>query len=237
MSVRFISKAEVDALPDDPEEAFVILEETVRERYEEEWDQLHDEASPNTLMHRYMSAVLPAAQHYNIGVLTHWTRPTQILGNDSYDLFSQFMADVDYCVAELKLRSSTRAREYSVALDAATRTKLEHLLNQLRETVNDLDVSVTKKDIILKRLNRLRDAIDRERTGFAEFGALMIAACDDVGEAAKRLEPVIQSVERIGAAIGIAKRAEDAQPRIPQRRAPKRIEDKRSKEFEDEIPF
>ena len=86
-------------------------------------------------------------------------------------------------------------------------------------------------------------------TRYEAFAALMIEVCDDVGEAAQRLEPVVRQVERICAAIGIAKRAEDAQARLPPPTEQRRIEHKPKskppksnggnfdKALDDEIPF
>ena len=150
-------------------------------------------------------------------------------------------------------------KQHSVALDAAAKIKLRHLLDQIRETVDKLDVSVAKKEALYNRINYLLAEIDRERTRWAAFAALMIEACDDIGQAAKKLEPVVRLVERVGAAIGVAKRAEDAQPRLPAPKTSKRIQHDKTgfgsapdtptggfgssgrngfdKAFDDEIPF
>lgn len=126
--------------------------------------------------------------------------------------------------------------------------KLGRMVAHIRETVAKLDISVTKKDALFKRINKLQDEIDRERTGWQAFAGLMIEACDDVGEAAEKLDPVVRLIERVGAALGVAKRAEEAQPRLPPRKEPRKIEPppappKRAKNggfdkrIDDEIPF
>ena len=230
-------------LPADPEEAFVALEEMARSRYRDDCRSVEDNSSYITVKHRYMSTVLPAAQFYDIDALMFWSRPKE-KERWSDEFYDRFMDDVDYCVSELKLRIVTRARQNSVALDADAKTKLRQMLNHIRETVDKLDISVAKKEALFKRINALQSEIDRDRTRYEALGALIIEAADDMGEAAKRLEPVVRMIERVGAALGVAKRAEDAAPKLPPRKEPKRIEDKRpdkkngfDKALDDEIPF
>jgi hypothetical protein len=191
----------------------------------------------------YMNGVITAAEHYGIDALNDWQRTSP--DKHGWQEYRNFVADVDACTLEMRMRRVRRAREYSVVLNAATKQKLSHLLAQIRETVEKLEVSVAKKDRLRSRISALQEEIDRERTAFQAFGALMIEVCDDTGEAAKRLKLVVQMVERIGAAIGVAKRAEPPPAQLPP--PPKRIEgpktkaDKKgngfSKSLDDEIPF
>jgi hypothetical protein len=243
-SVTYISDEEIADLPDDPEDAFIALESIVRERYEKAYSELGDNEGPAELQRRYMSIVLPAVRHYGISDLDHWQRPKQ--GEDPWKVFEGFIADIDYCITALRLTNIERAKLYSVKLDAAAKIKLRHLLTEIREVVAALDISVTKKDRLYKRVNDLQEEVDRERTREQAFGALLIEACDDIGEAAKKLEPVVRIIERVGRAIGIAKRAEDGQPRLPrpkEPKEPKRIEARKpakssfEKDLDDEIPF
>ena len=132
---------------------------------------------------------------------------------------------------------------------AADMLGLCRLTTEIRETVDVLDVSVAKKEKLYARLSDLEGEINRDRTRYEAYAGLMIEACDDAGEAATRLEKVVRIVERIGAAIGIAKRAEDAQARLPAPAEQKRIEHQPKakppksnggnfdKQLDDEIPF
>lgn len=238
--MTYISDEEIAGLPEDPEEAFVVLESIVRGRYEGLFERLGNNEGPVDLQRRYMSIVLPAARHYGIKDIAHWERPAN---SNSWEVFDAFIAEVDYCITDLRLKNHERARLYTVKLDAAAKIKLRHLLTEIREAVAVLDISVTKKDRLYARVNALQDEVDRERTREQAFGALMIEACDDIGEAAKKLQPVVSIIGRVGQAIGIAKRAEDAQPRLPRPKEPKRIEARKpakknfEKDLDDEIPF
>jgi hypothetical protein len=246
--VVYISDDEIAQLPEEPELKFVALERIVRERYEKAWNQLdHQNESGMSLMRRYMSNVLPAAKLYGVKELAGWKRPSS--GEESYDLYNAFFADVDYCTTELRLRSVERVKKNSVALDAATKVKLRHLLGQVRETIDQLEVEADKRDRLYARVADLESEINRDRTRLDAVGALFVDACGYAGEGVKKLEPLIQGIERIGAAIGIAKAREDAQLRLPAPKAPKQIEPPRDDigparraprseiNLDDEIPF
>jgi hypothetical protein len=240
--VSYISREQMNDLPDDPDEAFVELEEIARSHYRDECATLGEDESYIPMKHRYMSTVLPAVHFYKIDALAFWDRPNEKT-RYQHDHYDKFMDDVDYCVSDLKLRIVTRSRQHSVALDADAKSKLRQMLNHIRETVDKLDISVAKKEALFKRINALQDEIDRDRTRYQAFAALMIEVCDDAGKAAKRLEPVVRLVERVGNALGIAKRAEDAQPKLPPHNEPKKLEPPKLKKngfdkaLDDEIPF
>jgi hypothetical protein len=236
-----ITDDEIQGLPDEPEERFIALERIVRDRYEAAASRLDENESAIPLQRRYMSIVLPAARVYGIDGLSEWERPAS--NSTDWQLYDKFFADVDYCVTELRLLSADRARQYSVELDAAAKLKLQHLVQEIRQTIDRLDVSMAKKEKLYTRLNALQAEIDRKRTKLEAFGALMIEASGDVGESAKRLEPLVRLVERVGVAIGIAKQTEDAQPRLPPRKERKQIGKSKSSKgpseikWDDEIPF
>jgi len=242
-----ITDEEIAQLPHEPGDRFVALERIVRRRYEEQRNELGDDDSLVPLLRRYTNIVLSAARTCDIEGLASWERPL-VGSRDEQSEYIRFMGDVDYYSTDLRLRSASRSRQYSVALDAAAKLKLRHLISEIRSTLQNLDVSVSKRERLLARLNALQSEVDRERTKLETFGALMIEASGDLGEAAKRLEPVVQIVERIGAALGIAKQAEDAQAQLPPPQEKKRIEPPRNagrrsgggtfdKPFDDEIPF
>jgi len=242
--MTYISDEEIEALPEDPIAKFIGIERIVRARYEEALARLDDNQSAVPLSRRYMSIVLPAAHEYGIEALQDWQQPA--LG-DGWEVYDRFLADVDFCLTPLRLRHGARAKQYSVAFDAAAKMKLRHLLDEFRGMVDKLEVSVTKKDRLHARINALQIELERERTRYEALAALVIEAADDAGEAAKRLEPVVQLAERIAGVFGGAKRTEDAQAQLPKPEEKKRIEGPArpngkkpsafDKPFDDEIPF
>jgi hypothetical protein len=219
--VSYISEKELLSLPEDPEEAFIELEGIVRSRFQSDWDALPGDESVIPILRKYLNAVLPAVRHYGIELTSEWSPPLRP-ESEQRGFYATFMDEVDFCISELRLRIATRIRRHSVVLDEATKIKLRHLLNELLGTVDKLEIPVAKKDRLRSRILALQEEIERERTRFETVGTLFIEACGYGGEGAKGFEPVVRLVERIGAAVGLAKNTADAKLPPP----PKRIESK-----------
>jgi len=119
----------------------------------------------------------------------------------------------------------------------------------MREAVQAADVASEKKDRLFSLINELQAEVDLDRTPVHAAGELWITLCTYMGEGARKaLEPTTPLIERICGALGLAKKAEDAQPKkLPPSREPKRIEgpapkvEKKGNGFsnslDDEIPF
>lgn len=188
-----------------------------------------------------MNNVIALADHFTIEEIANWERA--VPGRHDWLEYRRFVADVDACTMAIRLVSVRRARMHSVSLDADAKTKLRQMLDHIRATVDQLDISVAKKEALLRRINALQEEVDRVRTRYEAFAALLIEACDDAGEGARRLEPIVRLIERVGHAIGIAKRAEDAQAKLPTPAQQKKIAPPKNKKsgfekmLDDEIPF
>jgi hypothetical protein len=239
-----ITDEEIESLPDDDDEmAFVKFERIARIRYEEEARNWGANETPRTPMSEYMNLVVAAAKHYGIAPIDEWEETTS--KPNSFQSFSAFTAAVDRTTLEIRLRSKDQSKRQSVFLDAATKLKMRHHLNQVRAMVDEAAISADKKDSLYRCISALEIEIDRDRTRMQAFYDLFIKTCTVAGEGAKAAEPLIQAVERLGAAVGIAQESA-VRPRLP---APetKKIEDKTRKEksnqngfdkaLDDEIPF
>lgn len=234
----FLTDEEMHGLPEEFGEAFVVGERIMRERLKAKIEEVGGTRS-NHLTLEYMNNTIALARHCEIAEIAGWenARPH----NHDWHEYLCFAAEVDACTMAMRLTSVRRAKEYTVQLDAAGKQKLSHLLTQMREAVEKLDISVAKKDKLYKRINALQDEIDRERTGFHAFGALVIEAADDAGEAATRLEPVTRMIERMAQAFGLAKRQESPPSQLPSPSERKRITGPKQPSFDkahdEEIPF
>jgi hypothetical protein len=192
-----------------------------------------------------MVTVLAAAEEFGIDDLCQYKIPWRS-SDDFTDVCRMFRADATRVSQRLLFRHGTQTK--TVALDTATKEKISHWLRQMRDAVQQSDVSTEKKDRLFTLINQLQAEVDRERTPVHAAGELWVAICTYMGEGAKKLDPLARLMERVGGALGIAKQVEDAMPKLPPRREPKRIEppanassknDKNGfdKELDDEIPF
>lgn len=237
-----LTDEEMLALPEDSDEGFIAGEKIMRERLSKYLDEHSGDTSTNFLTQDYMNNVIALAVHFGIVEIAPWHNAKP--GQHGWMEYQRFVAEVDACTMRKRLQRARRVREYSVALNAATKKKLRHLLDQMRETVDKLEISITKKDKLFKRISALQDEIDRDRTGFQTYGALAIEIADEAGETATRLEPVTRMIERLGAALGLAKRNEEPQAQLPPPSKPKQIEGPKAgrksgfnRRLDDEIPF
>jgi chromosome segregation ATPase len=154
----------------------------------------------------------------------------------NYTTYINFSKDVEHYRTKLQIRCSRRGKEYSVALDTPTKLKLRHLLSQIKETVDKLDVSQSKKEALFAKISALENEISRDRTRFDAVAALWVEVCEKIGEGVKKLEPLRQLMDSVGSLIGAAKKEEETQGhRLPAPKTPKQIAP--PKESGDDIPF
>jgi hypothetical protein len=221
----FITDEEFAALPAEPAAAFIEFVRLARRRVQEHLNPPQEHVRlgkrlDEEVRRKFMYNVKVAADQFGIVEMQKWHPNIIVDGMSSY---ADFLDELEHCIIGLRLSLARRSKEYSVALEAAAKAKISHLLGQVREIVEKLEVSVAKKDRLFRLINAFQAEIDRERTTFQAFGALMIELCDDVGEAADRLEPAVRIVERIGQALGMSKRAEE-HGKLPAPSETKRIE-------------
>ena len=100
-----------------------------------------------------------------------------------------------------------------------------------------------KREALLGKLTDLQKEVDRDRTRFDSYAALVMEVADATGEAIDRSK--VQSLlNSIGRVIWGAKREEEELRRLPPRVEPKQIEPPRAPpasrkggDMDDEIPF
>ena len=190
----------------------------------------------------YMVAVLAAAQEFEIEELASTELPGRG-GSEWQERCQTFKDEASRVSLRLLYRHGTRRT--TVALEGPTKEKISHWLKQAREEVQKADVSSEKKTRLFNLIDQLQAEVDRDRTPVQAAGALWLQICTYFGEGAKNaLEPTVPYIERICGALGLAKQAEDAQPReLPPPKPPKRIEAQKTKSrgfdkpLDDEIPF
>jgi chromosome segregation ATPase len=117
-----------------------------------------------------------------------------------------------------------------------TKRKLRHLLLQIKETVDKLDVSQSKKEALFAKIAALENEINRERTRFDALAALWVEVCGKIGDGVEKLESLRKLIDSVGNLIGAAKKEEETEThRLPAPKTPKQIAP--PKESGDDIPF
>jgi hypothetical protein len=226
-------------LPDDPEEAFLVLEAAFNEELQLSISRLSSNESESLVFIQYISKVLAAIQELSLNSKFSGDSIPDIQ-DVNYGTYADFSKDVEHYKTLLKIRMARRLKQFSISFDTHTKSKLRHLLAQMRATVDKLDLSESKKEALFARISALEVEIDRNRTRMDVVGALWLETCAKVGEGVDKLEPLRKWVGSIGGLIGFAKTQEGPQaPRLPSSPKPKQIEPPKSGEsaIDDDIPF
>jgi len=231
-----ITDEEIQELPtDDPEMAFVCFEAIVRGRAQEAISHSNDNSTEYEL--EYLNKVIGAAQHFGIEIVGDLKLP-KWGDNDVFSRYRQLLSDVDKFTVQVRLRHFSEAKRFSVALDAAAKTKIHHFVDKLREAIADLDVSQEKRDELFAKLNDFEKAVDKSRTPMQEFSAMMLAFWNAV-------EPGRKWIDSIANVMAEARALEEAaRPRLTQPKPKLQITAQKktpretfNQDLDDEIPF
>ena len=242
-----ISDDELLDLPDDPELAFVQCERKLRESLLEKLRDTESYDGDRSYKIGYINQVVGIAKALDLPIFDEYDVPT--LDRPTHSFYEQFLQDVDHFTVQIRMRHARRVKRYSVALDHATKSKIRHHLEQIKEMVDRLGVSERKKGALYSKINALVEEVDKDRTRFDAAMALILEVASIGSEAAEKLEPARRWIDSIARLLGRAKEAEDAAaPRLPAPKERKRIEPPRRHlpeeerqrtvdDLDDEIPF
>ena len=97
----------------------------------------------------------------------------------------------------------------AVALSVNFREEIHRLLNRVRKVVHASDLDREKKDAIHQKINDLNTEVDQSTTKLGRYKALWLEVTEAIGEGASNLEPVVKTLERIGAIFGKARAETD----------------------------
>jgi hypothetical protein len=246
-----ITDDELENLPEDPELAFVQYEASLRKRIQYAIARGDgEEGSAQELHFEYMSHVLGMVNAFDLEALKGWSMPS---ADESWEIiqgtYRQLMADVDFNNIQIRIKNARRKKVYSVALDHSAKQKIRHHLGQIKEVVDKLEVSESKKEALYSKIGALEDEVNRDRTRFDAAMALVLEVGDTAGEFGKLLKPIKEFMDSITGVIKAAKGDEEQRyPSLAAPETPKQIESPKkqlpspennngSGDLDDEIPF
>ncbi|MFN3460648.1 MAG: hypothetical protein ACK4ZN_06515 [Oceanibaculum sp.] len=231
-----------DDLPEDKELAFVKLEAVFRRKMEDGVDHANDGHVVSSYQASYINEVIAAARALDIEPIAKWNPPYD--ESTIFEEFRQFYADAQNITLQIKINSGRRNKKYSVHLSDVEKQKIRHYIEKIKEIVDKLEESSSKKDAIYGKLNDLIDEIDRDRTRFEKVVDGVRAVSRLSGDVEREgAEPWWKWVKLIFGIIDEAKEKEkDKYFPLPEDR--KKIEGPRKaesadgkKDDDEEIPF
>jgi hypothetical protein len=246
MSYELIFEEEYANLPDEDDRCFVEFENICRRNMTWMIDENTSNNFDQAVRAQYLAAVAAVARELCIPNIEY---DPDVRGN-FFEIFSQFSWAVQGEVARIRIRSRSMRHPYSVQLTGSTRTKIEHYISRIRDTVERSDLDSDRKKRLQDRLDQLAAELICHRLSFAKTMALLATVLTGVGSSVTIAAEGQSAVAHIVQLIGHDKETEDAAAQrlapppkaLPASHAnahtarqdhPKRV----SAELDDEIPF
>jgi hypothetical protein len=204
--------------PENDELAFLHFEKIFRKSLDEALSQLRRNSgdeywdSYNHFMQTYINYVLATAKELNLVSLEYWVNNPNA-ANDSQH-FNQIKFDIDAAITGIKVRHAEVVRKYSVRLEPATREKIRELINKIKLTIEGIDLPLPRKEALMAKLNAFAAEVDRDRTQFQAFAALIIEATDVTAKVERKLRPIRKWLEAAARVMHEARALEETS-RLP----------------------
>lgn len=248
-----ITQAEIEALPEDPRQRFVGIEEICRKRLYEETGSEQDWSIIQDARLRYMSTVVAAAKYYKIEPISEVELSKKTSWKD--DEFNDFVAELQFYTMQLMLESAEKNSRLSILLEGSTRDRLFTLVSHLRDHVRKLDGPEARIDRLVRVIDDFEKELRRPRLQYIAVAALsmvIISSVADLGGAATTITGLVHKVQET---VGLAKEEQNkeaASRMLPQaevkklapprtetfgRSAPKPKAPAYSSDLDDDIPF
>jgi hypothetical protein len=225
-------------LPDDPEEAFAVLQARKYKALEQVW-----ESGSGSWHHerQYVDHLLAFDEVHDLGILTSFRTPPA--GDREFgDFFQDFRRHAEISSQKILMEAARRLKtgaQQIVVLDTASRQAIHALIDRIRERLNGLSLTESKRESLFNKLNAFTAEVDRNRTRPEAFYAFALEAARSAKEINEELKPLQQTIDRILDWLDKAKRLKYALPPWSQRKKieepPKRLPGR--EDVEDEVPF
>jgi hypothetical protein len=210
--------------PEDDDLAFVYYERFFSQAFDKALREIESDESYNNsynhYMQTYINQVLATVRALNIQILKYWIESPATASDERN--FRQIKFDIDAAITEIKIQHAQISRKYSVRLDNTTREKIRDLINKIKITIESIDLPILRKESLINKLNAFAADVDRDRTKFEAFGALVVEASGIANRVERKLRPIRKWIDSIGGVMREAKTMEDTQHRLPE--SAKRIE-------------
>ncbi|MCW2308558.1 hypothetical protein [Rhodobium gokarnense] len=198
-------------LPDDPAQAFILLEKEFRN------ELILQNRSVNLVDRRlknyYITSIMTSLNTLELKGSLRYINPDS---NIEYHIqnFDDFLSSVGALLLHLKIKRRGN-KKYSVQIDIETRSEIINYVSKIKTLIRDSKIEENKKDAIFKKIHNLEIEIERVRTRYEVVADFMLATASLGGEIGEKLEPLRKWVDSIARLIGNAKKEEQKQLTSP----------------------
>jgi hypothetical protein len=242
MDFELISPDEFDNLPEEDEQCFVEFESICRRNMTR---MINEDSTGNfdrSIRAQYMASVSSVA--IECGLTELYVPSTAENDDNFFDEFSKFSLAVQGAVARIRIRGRKSRNTVSVQLAENTRTKIEHYILRLRETINNSDLADARKKALYGKLDELADELGKRRLNLGKTMAVLSMVLVGLASATTIAAEGPSAITHIMELIGVDKESEDAAllrlaPPLKALPAPPHVQAQVvvAEEIDDDIPF
>lgn len=232
-------------LPDDPDEAFIVFQRKKFGELEKAW-----ESEPANWHHErtYVNSIFAFDETYQLGVLTNYRVPP--LDDQAFsEYFQGFRAEIEKVVLKFQLEQARRRKAIRgsiVKLDDASRTAIRALITALREKLDALELTESKRRELVSKLNTFASEVEQNLSRTEALNSFVVSVSRTASDAVKEFKPFMDTLNRL---LDQIDRAQDWFESLPPWNERKRIEGPRKQiegprnegffgqDLDDEIPF
>lgn len=198
-----LSKEDIQGLPRDPELAFIEGVKRLRSIRDE---TLKDKESGARALRDYINGVHALNDGLGLGVDL---KPQTNDDNQFRSWYKQDEQIIDY-VMQLwqveRIFADPSDSNEEVEIGENYRSAIHNHLDKIRKIIQSVEIDPRLKESVLKRVNALASAVDKNMHWSTALGMTMMELASVTGESAEKVSPAIDELERVAGALGRAEK-------------------------------
>ena len=201
-SVPLITHAEMEALPDDPGDAFVAFYDIVSNRMSE-LDEKGDVGRVLKGREEFSALMVGAARQFGLDVQRFDLRDNNYSEIHRYSLAQ---------ATQLRLSSTARRATMLAVLGQGPKARLRHLLSDLETALEASDLPEVRKKVLRAKLAEFAAELEKPQSNIGKMLAVIALVAAALGQAEDLVIKLPKTVEAVMKIIGEAKDEELPQP-------------------------
>lgn len=245
---EFITREELEDLPDDPHLAFTQFVGHAQLRLSERASQLDGGSDQESYYHLeearhgFMNVVIAAAKRYKIEPFASMDVPTY--KQFDLDTHRQFKADLDHYMTQLLLDNVVRERSNSLPLTPKAKDRIRAHIHGLKTCLDNAELSDAKRAVLIKKLSDFEAELDRTRLSLLAVTRITLEILALPGAVWASGEMVAKLTNNVLQEVAEAKVADDEARQLPPPKKPMQLSAPRRAvptsnydDLDDDIPF
>ena len=219
-----VSKDELDALPEEPRQAFAEFARHAYRRLNEhigtlELNESYGWAEANEARGGFMNVVLAAARNFAVEPFSKMEVPR--LANIGEAEYKQFKSDLDHYMTQIVLETTFQRRRDSIEVADNAKSKIRSYLHAMKEAIDKSSLSESKRKSLLQKISDFEKDLDGRRISLAAVALLVLSIATLPGGVAATGDVIGSLANKIIRVVAEEKAAQDAQIKLPFNSEPK----------------